>query len=124
MDHRRVRLDDISVVASVRDRTQQDLSQQFERTNIRWTVIVKQFLMWSNSSRLGKQIKLQISVNYKEDSNADSSRIGEERASTSVTKRMLAERDTQIDAENVCGQASAWWNVYRKIRCPGTSMSK
>lgn len=34
VDHtRRVRLDDISVVASVRDRTQQDLHQQFERTN-------------------------------------------------------------------------------------------
>jgi hypothetical protein len=119
VDHtRRVRLDNLSVVASVRDRTQQDLHQQFERTNMRWAVIEKQLLMWSNLFRLGKQIKLQISINYIEDSNASSSR-GEKRASTSVTKRMMAERDAQIDAENVSGQASAWRDVFRKMRCPG-----
>ncbi|EHA21861.1 hypothetical protein CBS115989_10927 [Aspergillus niger] len=120
VDHtRRVRMDDITVVASVKDRTQQDLRQQDESTKIKWAVIEKQLLMWSNLFRLGKQIKLQVSINYTEDSNAALLRSGEKRAATSVTKRMLAERDAQIDGENVSGQASAWRDVFRKIRCPG-----
>lgn len=40
--NRRVRLDDTSVVASVNDRSQHDLHQQFEGTNINWAVIEEQ----------------------------------------------------------------------------------
>lgn len=36
-----------------------------------------------------------------------------------MTKRILAEQDTQVDAEDVSGQPSAWRDVYRKMRCPG-----
>lgn len=47
-------MNDVIVVASVRYRAQQDLRQQDESTNIRWTVMEKQLLMWSNLFRLGK----------------------------------------------------------------------
>ncbi|KAJ5039138.1 hypothetical protein NUH16_008919 [Penicillium rubens] len=32
---------------------------------------------------------------------------------------MLADRDAQIDAEQVSGQHSVWRDVYRVMRCPG-----
>jgi hypothetical protein len=117
---RRVGLDNTSIVASVKDGSQQDLYQQFEHTNIRWTVIEKQFLMWSNLFRLAKQITLQISINHIEDSYPTSSKRGDKRASTLVTKRMLAERDIQIDAESVSGQRFVWRDVCRKMYCSGS----
>lgn len=66
VDHtQRVRLDDASIVASVKDWSQQDLHQQFERANIRSIVIEKQLLVRNNIFRLGKQVKLQIPIKYR-----------------------------------------------------------
>jgi hypothetical protein len=105
-------------MASVNDRSQQALHQQFESTNINWTVIEEQLLMWGNLFRLGKKFRLHISINYIEDSDLASSR-GEKINTSSVTKRILAERDAQIDAEIASGQPSVWRDVYRKMCCSG-----
>jgi hypothetical protein len=61
--------------------------------------------MWAEMSRLGKQLRLKISVNYIEDSSSLPSRY-DKRGKSSASKRMLADRDAQLDAEEVSGQPS------------------
>jgi hypothetical protein len=53
---------------------------------------------------------LQISINYIEDSGPLPSRA-EKRGRSSVTTRMLAGRDAQIDAEQISGYPPVWCDV-------------
>ncbi|KAJ5993368.1 hypothetical protein N7451_009092 [Penicillium sp. IBT 35674x] len=113
---RRVRLDDTDMVLSVN--SQRNIDKHFEGTSVDWTVVEKQLLAWAYLFRRGKKIRLQISINYIEDSGPLPSRT-DKRGKSSVTTRMLADRDAQIDAEQVSGQHSVWRDVYRVMRCPG-----
>ncbi|CAG8254824.1 unnamed protein product [Penicillium salamii] len=113
---RRVRLDDTDMVLSVN--SQRDIDKHFEGTSVDWTVVEKQLLAWAFLFRRGKKIRLRISINYIEDSGPLPSRT-DKRGKSSVTTRMLADRDAQIDAEQVSGQHSVWRDVYRVMRCPG-----
>ncbi|KAJ5998521.1 hypothetical protein N7451_006331 [Penicillium sp. IBT 35674x] len=113
---RRVRLDDTDMVLSVY--SQRDIDKHFEGTSVDWTAVEKQLLAWAHLFRRGKSIRLQISINYIEDSGPLPSRT-DKRGKSSVTTRMLADRDALIDAEQVTGQHSVWRDVYRIMRCPG-----
>lgn len=113
---RRARLDDTDMVLSVN--SQRNIDKHFEGTSVDWTAVEKQLLAWAHLFRRGKKIRLQISINYIEDSGPISSRT-DKRGKSSVTTRMLADRDAQIDAEQVSGQYFVWRDVYRVMRCPG-----
>ena len=119
--NQRVRSDDTEVTVSVNDRSQDDLTKTFDNTNVDWTAIEKQLLMWGNILRLpGKRLKLRISINYIEDSDLSLSGNVDKRGTTSVTRSMLTERDLRIDAEHASGQPSVWRDVYKTMRCPGS----
>lgn len=110
-------------MASVsRDRSQNNLHQQFEGVDIDWTVIEKKLLMWGDLFRnKGKKLRLDICIDYLADgSEPTTSRPGDKQGTTSVTKTMLSKRDAQIDAEHSSGQPSPWRNVYKSMHCPGS----
>lgn len=115
---RRVRLDDTDLVLSVNDRSQRDITKHFEDTGVDWIAVEKQLLAWAHLLRVGKKIRLQISINFIEDSGPLPSRA-DKRGKSSVTKRIFADRDSQIDAEQASGQTQVWRDVYRIMRCPG-----
>lgn len=111
--------DDTSVMISVNDCSQRDLTKHFEKTDIDWTAINRQIRMWQGLLCLPKkELTVSISINYMEDTEAPS-RKTDKRGTSSVTNRMLHERDDQIDTEICSGQPSVWQDVYWKMQCLG-----
>lgn len=116
--NRRVRLDDTNLVVSVNERSQSDLIKRFEGASVDWTMVENQLLMWANLYRLGKKLRIQITINYIDDHGRLPS-SSNKRAKTSVTKGMITERDAEMDAEQASGGHEVWRDVYRIMRCPG-----
>ncbi|CRL31538.1 unnamed protein product [Penicillium camemberti] len=116
---KRVRVDDTAIMVSNSDRSQRDLNKRFNKTEIVWAPIEKQLRMWSSHFCRGKRLTLRVCFNYVEDcSYPPAGRKGEKRGKSSVTKRMLGDRDAQLDAEeSSCGQQSIWRHVYDLMKC-------
>ncbi|CAI7646689.1 unnamed protein product [Penicillium pancosmium] len=108
----------------VNDRKRRDLKKRFGCLNIDWTTVEKQLLEWGKLYIGGKELRLVIIFNYIEDDRFPICTAGknEKRGRSSVTKRMLNERDEQLDAEqHTSGEQSIWRAVYNLMRCPSPS---
>ncbi|CAN9211453.1 unnamed protein product [Alternaria alternata] len=116
-----VELDDVGVVASVKDRSESDLTKRFDDMDIDWSVIERQFVRWSEPFRAGRKLKVNLTFNYI-DSASSSANRGTKRGSY-ATQRMLADRASQLDAEQSSGQPSAWVDIYTLMRYPGPPCS-
>ncbi|CAI7631886.1 unnamed protein product [Penicillium viridicatum] len=122
--HHQVRPDDTVIVASTTDRTKRNLTKRFDDIDISWTPVEKQLLMWSDLLLRGKELTLKISFNYINDrrSPLSAGRKGEKRGKSSVTQKMLGERDTQLDAEeSTSGGRPIWRGVYSLMRCDSST---
>jgi hypothetical protein len=106
----------------VTDRSERDLTKRFDDRDIDWFLVEKQFLAWGESFRAGKKLRVDVSFNYVEvgpQVPVSARRVGK-RGGSSATQQMLAERDSQLDAEEgVVTQPSVWQDVYSLMRCPG-----
>jgi hypothetical protein len=117
---RNVEYDDTNVVASVNDRSERDVTKQFDSMDIDWSAVARQLVRWGELLRVGKKLRVDLSFNYVEltTSAAQASRAGQR--GSSATLRMLADRALQLDAEQDSGgRSSVWREVYALMRCPG-----
>jgi hypothetical protein len=62
--NRDVVFDDTSVVVSVNDRSQRDLTKRFDNLNIDWSVIKRQLIRWGELFWAGKRLRVDLSFNY------------------------------------------------------------
>jgi hypothetical protein len=110
---KRVTCEDTNVVVSVTDRSERDLTKRFDERNIDWFLVEKQLLAWGESFRAGRKLRVDVSFNYVE--------VGQQAlVSARRSGKMLAERDSQLDAEEgVVTQPPIWQDVYNLMRCPG-----
>lgn len=93
--HRRVTANKTIITVLTSDRTKRKLTKRFDDTDIIWTAIEKQLVIWSDVLCRGKELTLKISFNYVDDhhSSPPAGRKGEKRGKSSITQRMLSERD-------------------------------
>jgi hypothetical protein len=69
---------------------------------------------WSHLLRIGKRLRISVTLNYAESSKAART------AGRGATATQLAERNARLDAEQVVsGGPDAWRHVYNLLRCPG-----
>jgi hypothetical protein len=121
---RRVRSDDTSIGVTINDRKQRDLKKRFNGLNIDWSSVEKQLLAWRKFHASGKELRFKIIFNYIEDDHFPRNATGrnDKRGRSFVTKRMLDERDEQIDVEqHTTREQSIWRAVYNLMRCPTPS---
>jgi hypothetical protein len=114
------------VVVSVTDRLERDLTKRFDERDIDWFLVEKQFVTWGESFRAGKRLRVDVSFNYVEVGQQApvATRRAGKRGGSSATQQMLAERDSQLDAEEGEARApSVWQDVYNLMRCPGPPCS-
>jgi len=103
-----------TIVLSVNDRSEQDITKYFKELEIDWAVVEKQLQSWSHLLRIGKTLRIKVSFNY-----MDNGKTGRT-AGRGATATQLAERNARVDAEQtVSGTPDAWRQVYGLLKCPG-----
>lgn len=120
---RTVKSEDTKIVITVTQRLERDVTKRFDNTDIDWSVIERQLILWADLYRAGRKLRVNISFNYNYvetgQPSAMSSRNTDKRG-PSTTQRMLTERALQLDAEQESsGEPSIWRDIYSLMRCPG-----
>jgi hypothetical protein len=107
--HRKIILDDTSIVMSVPWLDKVD--RQFSKSDIDWPEIEKQLSEWGSHFLAGKRLKLIMAFNYIEDNQGSTSsrRSTDKRGTSSATQGMLRELDQEVNMEEeLTGEPAAW----------------
>jgi hypothetical protein len=108
---------DTDVVVSVTKRGQPSFQRRFKETNIDWSVIEEQLLKWEQWFRAGKQLRVEVSLNFV-DNPSDSGTSSKKGKMNSATQRQLAVQALQLGADGQNGQLPRWKELYEFMRCP------
>jgi hypothetical protein len=115
------RLEDVSAVVSVNDRSERDLRKHSDGSKMEWTKLEEQLLKWGEQCRRGRQLRVDFEFHYVDNNaaasgaSAGSARKGRQ----SATSRMLTELDNETERDRLCEQPAVWRDVYALMRCPG-----
>jgi hypothetical protein len=111
---KRIACEDTNVV-SVNERSKRDLTKCFDEMDVDWFLVERQLSQWRESFCAGKKLGVDVSFNYVEigqPAPVAPKRAGK-RGYPSSTQQMLAERDSQVDAEEgTSSQPSIWQDLY------------
>lgn len=88
---------------SVTDRSERDLTKRFDELNIDWEVVEDQLMAWSHLLFDGKNLRVDISVVYKEASPAVAVSTRQSTRRGGVTAVQLAERDELLEQQEASG---------------------
>lgn len=55
-----------TIVISVNDRSERDITKRFEKLQIDWPIIERQLQAWSHLLRIGKKLRISVALNYVE----------------------------------------------------------
>jgi hypothetical protein len=58
------RLEDVSVVVSVNDRSERDLRKHFDGSKVDWAKLEEQLLKWGEQCRRGRQLRVDLEFHY------------------------------------------------------------
>jgi hypothetical protein len=80
----------------------------------------RQLIRWGELFRSGEKLRVDLSFNYIELAPPSAARNRGSKRGSSATQRMLADRASQLDAEQqTSASPSVWREVYALMRCPG-----
>ncbi len=106
--------DATTIVLSVNDRTERDITKRFEELHIDWPVVESKLQAWSHLLRIGKRLRVGVTLSYMESGKMART------TGRGATVTQLAERNARLDAEQVvAGALDAWRRVYKLLQCPG-----
>ncbi|KAH6871327.1 hypothetical protein B0T10DRAFT_523109 [Thelonectria olida] len=78
------RADSTTVVMSVNDRSEPDITKRFNKLQIDWSIVERQLQAWSPLLRIGKRLKINVAFKYVES------------GKTAATAAQLAEREVRL----------------------------
>jgi hypothetical protein len=87
--------DATTIVISVNDRSEPDITKRFEELQIDWPIVENKLQAWSHLLRIGKRLRISVSLNYVESGKTART------AGRGATATQLAERNARLDAEQV-----------------------
>jgi hypothetical protein len=106
--------DATTIVMSVNDRSERDITKRFDELQVDWIIVESKLQAWSHLLRIGKRLRVGVTFSYIESGKTART------AGRGATATQLAERDAQLDAEQVVsGALDAWRRVYKLLQCPG-----
>ncbi|KAH7118707.1 hypothetical protein B0J13DRAFT_197512, partial [Dactylonectria estremocensis] len=111
--------EETTIIVSVTDRTERDLSKRFDEQDIEWGVIEDQLRAWSHLLHVGKRLRIEISFICKEVSRPASMTTRQSTSTGGATAVQFAERDQLLASQEASGQSRVWSNVYNLMRCTG-----
>ncbi|KAH7112267.1 hypothetical protein B0J13DRAFT_461568, partial [Dactylonectria estremocensis] len=107
-----------TIIVSVTDRTERDLSKRFDEQDIEWGVVEDQLRAWSHLLHVWKRLRIEIFFICKV-SRPASMTTRQSTSTGGATAVQFAERDQLLANQEASGQSRVWSNVYNLMRCTG-----
>lgn len=97
----------LRAVISVNDHSERDITKRFEGLLINWPIVENKLQVWSHLLRVGKRLRISVSLNY-----IESGKMART-AGRGGTATQLAERDARLDEQVVSRGLDIWGTINK-----------